>query len=141
MIILDTNVLFELFRPTPDRNVLAWLDAPTATEIATTAITAAELLYGVERLPDGKRKAALREGVRQVLDEDFEGRIETFDKAAAEQYSMIVAERDRLGRPISTGDAQIASIARRLGATLATRNTKDFEDTGIKLIDPWGPTS
>jgi toxin FitB len=137
VIVLDTNVVSELVRSTPDARVLAWLDDQPTAEIATTAVTAAELLYGIARLPNGRRKVALDQAVRAMLEDDFRDRVEPFDRHAAAAYALVVAGRDRLGRPISVADAQIAAICRARPATLATRNTKDFQDTGIELIDPW----
>ena len=139
MIVLDTNVVSEFMRATPDATVLAWLDDLAVGETATTAVTAAELFYGVARLPSGRRKVALEQAVRAMIDDDFRDRVEPFDRHAAAAYALVVADRDRLGRPISVADAQIAAICRARGAVLATRNTKDFEDTGIELIDPWRP--
>ncbi|TDD47708.1 type II toxin-antitoxin system VapC family toxin [Saccharopolyspora elongata] len=137
MIILDTNVLSEVTRQAPDADVLAWLDSLPAAEVATTAITAAELLYGVTRLPDGHRKTSLNAAVHALINDDFHGRVEPFDAPAAAEYAVVVSERERLGRPISAADAQIAAICRARRATLATRNTKDFEETGIELVNPW----
>ena len=137
MIILDTNVISELTRPVPDSGVIAWLDSQPAEETAVTAITVAELRYGVRRLPDGRRKAELSEAVSALVDTDFRGRVEAFDVLAAEQYADVVTIRERAGRPISTSDAQIAAICRVLNATLATRNTADFTGTGVDLINPW----
>ena len=137
MIILDTNVVSELARQVPDPGVLAWLDSLEISEVATTAITAAELRYGVARLPEGHRKRELTVMIRGVLTEDFYGRVLPFDERASVRYADIVTGRERMGRPIGVADAQIAAICRDSGATLATRNTPDFEETGIKLIDPW----
>lgn len=137
MIVLDTSVLSELTRQVPDATVVAWLDSLPSTEVATTAVTAAELLYGVARLPSGHRKSELAEAVHALLDDDFRGRIESFDAPAADQYAPVVTAREQRGRPIADADAQIAAICRARNATLATRNTKDFEDTGIELVDPW----
>ncbi len=137
MIIVDTNVISELTRPTPEPAVVEWLDAPPTIELATTAITAAELLYGVDRLPRGRRRARLEEAVRAVLEDDFRDRVQPFDAAAAAHYSAVVTARDRIGRPITFADAQIAAICRAHAAALATRNTRDFEGTGITLINPW----
>jgi len=137
VIILDTNVISELTRPVPDSDVIAWLDSQPAEETAVTAITVAELCYGVRRLPDGRRKAELSEAVSELVDTDFRGRVEAFDVLAAEQYADVVTTRERTGRPISTSDAQIAAICRVLNATLATRNTADFTGTGVDLINPW----
>jgi predicted nucleic acid-binding protein len=137
VIILDTNVISELTRPVPDSGVIAWLDSQPAEETAVTAITVAELRYGVRRLPDGRRKAELSEAVSALVDTDFRGRVEAFDVLAAGQYADVVTMRERAGRPISTSDAQIAAICRVLNATLATRNTTDFTGTGVDLINPW----
>lgn len=137
MIVLDTNVLSELVRKEPEPSVVAWLDGLPAHGLATTAVTAAELLHGVERLPSGKRKNALREAVQALLHEDLRGRVEPFDARAAEEYALVVREREAASRPVSVPDAQIAAVCRSLGATLATRNVKDFAGTGVALIDPW----
>ncbi len=137
MILLDTNVLSELIRPEPDKGVTEWLDSLDAATFATTAITAAELLYGVARLPAGRRRERLGEAIRGLIEEDLDGRVEPFDATAANHYADLLSERERAGRPIGAADARIAAICRKLGATLATRNTGDFEDTGIDLLDPW----
>jgi predicted nucleic acid-binding protein len=137
MILLDTNVLSELIRPEPDEGVTGWLDSLDAAAVATTAITTAELLYGAARLPAGQRKERLREAIRGLIEEDLDGRVEPFDVTAAAHYATLVSDRETAGRPISMADAQIAAICRKLGAKLATRNTGDFQDTGIDLLDPW----
>jgi predicted nucleic acid-binding protein len=137
VIVLDTNVISELTRQTPAPGVLTWLDSLAVAEIATTAITAAELLYGVARLPDGRRKAELAAAVDGLLNDDFQGRVLSFGEPAARRYADIVSHRERLGRPIGVADAQIAAICRAVDATLATRNTDDFEETGIELVNPW----
>jgi toxin FitB len=137
VIVLDTNVISELTRRVPEPAVISWLDSWPATEVATTAITAAELLYGIARLPSGHRKTALSVAVHGLLADDFHGRVLPFDDRAAPRYADIVSGRDQLGRPIGVADAQIAAICSASGAELATRNTDDFEDTGIELINPW----
>jgi len=137
VIILDTNVVSELARQVPDPGVLAWLDSLEISEVATTAITAAELRYGVARLPEGHRKRERTVMIRGILTEDFYGRVLPFDERASVRYADIVTDRERIGRPIGVADAQIAAICRDSGATLATRNTPDLEETGVKLIDPW----
>lgn len=137
MIVIDTNLISELTRQAPALGVVSWLDSLMAAEVATTAITAAELLYGVARMPSGHRKTQLATAVHGLLSDDLQGRVLPFDEPAAQQYAGIVTGRERAGRPIGTADAQIAAICRATGATLATRNTDDFEDTGIELINPW----
>jgi hypothetical protein len=137
VIVLDTNVISELTRQAPAPGVISWLDSLTAAEVATTAITAAELLYGVARMPYGHLKTELAAAVHGLLSDDFQGRVMSFDEPAAQCYADIVSGRERLGRPIGAADAQIAAICRTIDAALATRNTDDFEETGIELIDPW----
>jgi predicted nucleic acid-binding protein len=137
VIVLDTNVISELTRQDPEPGVISWLDALTKAEVATTAVTAAELLYGVARMPEGRRKTELASAVHGLLGDDFRGRVLSFDEPAAQRYADIVTGRERLGRPIGVADAQIAAICRTIDATLATRNTGDFHETGIKLINPW----
>ena len=137
MIVLDTNVISELTRRAPAPSVISWLDSLTAAEVATTAITAGELLYGVARMPGGHRKAELATAVHGLLSEDFQGRVLCYDEPAAHRYAGIVTSREQRGRPIGVADAQIAAICRTIGAALATRNIDDFEDTGIELINPW----
>jgi toxin FitB len=137
VIALDTNVISELARRVPDPGVLSWLDSLEISDVVTTAVTAAELRYGIARLPDGQRKRALTAVIRGILTEDFHGRVLPFDERASVQYADIVASRERNGSPIGVADAQIAAICRDLSAILATRNIADFEETGIELINPW----
>ena len=139
MIVLDTNVLSELMRLQPAAPVVAWLDAQEANELWLTSITVAEILYGIARLPEGQRKHNLTVAAVAMFNEDFADRILNFDAEAAAHYADIVIARERSGRPISMADAQIAAICRSPSAVLATRNEKDFETTGINLINPWPP--
>ena len=136
MIILDTSVLSEVFRPHPDTRVTIWLES-LADDVAITAITLAELLAGVRRLPNGRRRETLSTAVSTTVQTYRSTRVPAFDSSAAEHYATILAARERAGLPISTADAQIAAICRAHGASCATRNTKDFAQTGIELIDPW----
>lgn len=137
MIVLDTNVISEVFRPRPDACVVAWLESLT-DDVAITAVTLAELLAGVRRLPQGRRRAGLSERIDAALRPYRDTRaVLAFDDAAAECYADILAAREQAGLPISTADAQIAAICRAGGATCATRNVKDFAETGVELIYPW----
>jgi len=137
MIILDTNIVSELLRPAPEPKVEAWLAAQEGSQVYLTTISEAELRLGVAILDKGKRKDALAQAVDGMLREDFRDRILPFDSAAAEAYALIAAERRGAGRPISQFDCQIAAIGRAQGATVATRNARDFEGCGIEVIDPW----
>lgn len=136
MIILDTNVVSEALRARPDPVVVAWLEGSDGPQ-AITAITLGELLAGLRRVPPGQRRTTLTQTLLRALEPYRAARILPFEALAAEEYAQIVADRTARGLPISTGDAQIASICRVHGAPLATRNTKDFLHTGVRLIDPW----
>jgi hypothetical protein len=133
MIVLDTNVLSEEMKPAPAPAVHYWLSRQSPLELFTTAVTEAEIMYGIAIKPQRKREL---ETAAQSILALFSGRILPFDSQAAREFAQIAAERRRLGRPIEDFDAQIAAIARARGRTLATRDVGDFADTGVTLIDP-----
>jgi predicted nucleic acid-binding protein len=137
MVILDTNLVSELMKLAPSTAVIAWMDRQSLDDLFTTSITEAEILYGVERLPKGKRRDELMRQAEAVFAEDYAGRVLAFDERAAREFARIVAERRMRGRPIPFADAQIAAIARANRATLATRNTQDFEGCGVSVVNPW----
>src|ERR1700740_2331546 len=124
-------------RKAPEPRVVSGVDGFSASDVLATAVTAAELMYGVARMPQGRRKRELRIKVEGLLTEDFQDQILPFDAPAATHYAEIVASRERAGRPISMGDAQIAAICRNWSAGLATHNVDDFVDTGVDAVNPW----
>lgn len=136
MIVVDTNVVSELMRPSPAVAVQDWIRSHASRELCTSAITVAEIHYGIERLPAGRRKEALRVAAAEIF-ETFAEQVLPFDTMAAEQYALVVSQRDVLGLPIDGFDAQIAAICRAHDATLATRNLADFRETGVEIINPW----
>ncbi len=137
MIVLDTNIISELMRPTPSPAVETWMSGQPASGMFIAAITEAELRYGLALLPEGQRQRRLLAQAEAMLAEDFAGRILPFDSAAAAAYALIAAARRLAGRPISQADAQIAAIAASRGAAIATRNVSDFTECGIAVLDPW----
>jgi toxin FitB len=137
MIIIDTNVISEMLRPTPEPAVEAWLGEQDGLSIYLTAISEAELRYGVAIMTNGKRRDGLGNAIDRILRDDMAGRILPFDSAAARAFADIAASRRSAGRPISQADCQIAAIARAHNAPVATRNIPDFEGCGIDLINPW----
>jgi predicted nucleic acid-binding protein len=138
VIVLDTNVLSELARPHPAPAVQAWADALPLARLCTTAITEAELRFGVALLPPGRRRTELEQAVAAVFQSVVGGRVLPFDRGAAQAYAGLAAQRRRAGRPTGTADLQIAAItlARQLEA-IATRNVGHFEGCGVKVINPW----
>lgn len=138
MIVLDTNIVSELMRVEPDSTVVSWIDAHQPADLYITAITAAELFFGVERMPPGQRRTRIASAIADMLEVDFTDRVLPFDVSASLDYGRVVAHREHVGRPIGMADAMIAATALSAGAALiATRNTKDFSDTGVALINPW----
>jgi len=137
VIVLDTNVLSEEIRQSPSPKVLRWFEEQDPVSVFITAVTQAEMLYGLESLPVGRRRSTLQQAIEKMFEEEFLGRILPFDEDAARSFAKIVAARDALGRPISQLDGMIAAIARSRRAVLATRNVSDFQDCGLRIIDPW----
>jgi predicted nucleic acid-binding protein len=137
MIVLDTNVLSECWRKSPNIQVLTWLAAQPQASLFTTTVVESEILYGVQLLADGARKDALSLAVKAVFNDNLTGRVLTYDRDAARSYAEIASNRKKMGKPISQFDAMIAAVAHSRGATLATRNVKDFEGCAIQLVDPW----
>jgi toxin FitB len=136
VIVLDTNVVSELMKPEPSPAVVEWMSDQIPDLLFTTAITVAEILYGVDLLPKGKRRDQLFHEAEATFATDFADRVLLFDERAARMFGTIAVARRVQGRPIGVLDAQIAAIVRVHGATLATRNTNDFEGCGVRLINP-----
>ncbi len=136
-VLLDTNVVSELLRPSPNPAVEMWVGTRLATDLYFSAVGEAELRYGVAILPTGRRRDALALAIEAILREDLDGRILPFDRPAAREYADIAAARRSAGRPIAPTDCQIAAIARSRDMAVVTRNVRDFDDTGIEVVDPW----
>jgi toxin FitB len=137
MIILDTNVLSALMREAPAPEVVAWLDQQPAESVWITAITVFEARFGIARLPAGRKRRNLEAAFGELLRDDLQGRVLSFDEAAAEKAAELAATRERAGRPVDMRDTQIAGIVLARRAVLATRNARHFEDAGIPLVNPW----
>ena len=137
MLVIDTNVASDLMRPAPTPSVAAWIAERDAATMFLTAVSEAELRFGVAILPPGRRRDALEAAMRRWLERGFAERILPFDSAAAQVYAEIAADRRQAGRPIGEADCQIAAISRSRGASLVTRNVRDFEGAGVGVVDPW----
>ncbi len=136
MIVVDTNVVSELMRPRRADEVVGWFARQDPSALRLTAVTVAELVYGVARLPPGARRDALDTAIAE-LSSGFADEVLPFDHAAACRYGTIVTARERAGALVAALDAQIAAICIVHSAVLATRNVKDFADTGVELVNPW----
>ena len=112
MILLDTNVVSELMRSSPDPAVEAWTAGHAAQDLFFSAVGEAELRYGAAILPPGRRRNTLFSDIEAMLREAFGDRVLAFDRDAARYYGDIAATRRSAGRPVAPADCQIAAIAR-----------------------------
>ncbi len=141
MILLDTNVISELMRPSPDAYVQAWIDDKDLPELATTSVSLAEIGYGIALLPEGRRKEAMKSAAERVFARLFGSSVLPFDAPAATAYSELAAAHRHSGRSVGILDIQIAAITKVHEAILATRNIRHFTYCGIELIDPFTPSA
>ena len=137
MIVLDTNIVSEVMRPTPSPQVISWLNLQQSSQLFFSSISIAEIAYGLYILPNGKRKQQLQLRFEQFVANAFSYRILDFTEQTARTYSGIMGESKQTGRPMSVPDGQIAAIALTNGFSLATQNIKDFEHCGLELINPF----
>lgn len=138
MILIDTNIISELMKPNIDSAVKLWVDSQPSDQMFISTVTIAEISFGINILPIGKRRKVLETLFFKTILEAFEERILPFDESAAHIYGRIMAHRRKLGHPLSLSDGQIAAIAHQHHATIATRNIKDFCDCGLELVNPFG---
>jgi len=137
MFVLDTNILSAIMGSRPVPEVAAWIAGQPEESLFTTTVCQAEILAGIEVLPDGRRRRDLESAARAIFAEDFGGRILPFDEAAAAAYAGIFAARKRDGQPTAPLDLMIAAIARAHGAGVVTRDRSGFAGCGVTLINPW----
>jgi predicted nucleic acid-binding protein len=137
MIVLDTNVISELWKIEPDSNVLAWIDAQMVETLYLSTITIAELRFGLASMPDGKRRTIYQDRLEREVLPAFTGRILSFDLDASQAYAQLMARAKQAGKAIGKADGYIAAVAAARGLTVATRDTSPFEAAGINVINPW----
>ena len=137
MILLDTNVLSAVMEVVPDETVARWLDQQPRDSMWITSVTVMEVHFGLHTMPASRKRSALTEALATLLNEKIQGRIASFDTAAAEQAAELMALRKAKGRPVDLRDTMIAGIALASRATLATRNTPHFEDLSVPVVNPW----
>jgi predicted nucleic acid-binding protein len=141
MIIVDTNLISEAARPAMDGNVRQWFASQPIDHLYTTTVSIAEIWFGIERLPAGRRQDLLRQSMQVIFDSHFLGRILPFDERAARAYGRLVASAEAQGRTILIADGQIAALAQVQGFAVATRDTAPFEAAGVPVVNPWNVRS
>ena len=137
MILLDTNVISEPWKPVPDYTVIAWLDAQAIETLFLSAITIAELRFGIAAIPVGKRQTILRDRLEGEVLPHFSERILPFNLAASQSYAELMARAQVSGKAIGAADGYIAATAAANGLVVATRDASPFEAAGLKVINPW----
>jgi hypothetical protein len=137
MIILDTNVISALMLREPDKKVIDWLDGQAPESIWTTSRSVFEIRFGLEILDEGNKKKLLKNAFNLAMSEEFSGRILDFDNRAASEAAILAADRRKSGRSVEFRDTMICGIARTRHASVATRNVKHFQDTEVRVINPW----
>jgi toxin FitB len=137
MILVDTNVISEIWRPERSLTVQKWLDTQQSGRLFISAITMGELYLGALRIADGRRKTNLLTMISELESGSFAGQILDFDIRCSKAYGRVKFQRERIGRPVLAADAAIAATAITHGLSLATRNIRDFEGLDLKLINPF----
>ncbi|MDE0521654.1 MAG: type II toxin-antitoxin system VapC family toxin [Boseongicola sp.] len=137
MILIDTNVISEPLRAVPEPRVAEWLDAQALETLYISAITVAELRFGVHALPAGRRRHRLHDDLERQVLPMFAGRVLSFDLAASQDYAELMARARSAGRAVSVSDGYIAATAVANGMMVATRDTAPFRAAGLETIDPW----
>lgn len=137
MIILDTNVISELWKAAPDPDAQAWVDAQMVETLYLSAITVAELRFGLVVMPEGKRRTIYQDRLEREVLPAFSGRVLPFDLDASQAYAELMARARAVGKAIGAADGYIAATAAARGLKVATRDTSPFETAGLTVINPW----
>ena len=137
--LIDTNVVSEMMRPRPEPRVAAFLDSIADEGLGLASVTVWEILGGIDRVDPGRRRRALADRFRDLLDELFEDRIVDWSLADAQACARIMEDKRRRGEPLDghVPDAFLAAAAATRGLAVATRNTGEFRNTGVEAVDPW----
>lgn len=140
MIVLDTNVVSELMRLQPDPQVVSWVDKQAETTLYLTALTLAEIRFGIAALPAGSRRTTLRSVFEDAIRPLFADRVLSFDEAASREYAELRATARIRGRAIGDADALIAAVTRAHRFQIASRDTAPFTVADLEVINPFVET-
>lgn len=139
MILIDTNVISELWKLTPEPNLLVWVDAQAVETLYLSAVTVAELRFGLAAMPQGKRRTIYQNRLEEEVLPAFMGRVLPFDLDASQAYADLMAQARTAGKAIGRADGYIAATAAAHSLMIATRDTSPFEAAGLIVINPWEP--
>jgi toxin FitB len=141
MILIDTNVISELWKIEPDSGVLAWMDAQVVETLYLSAITVAELRYGLATMPEGKRRSIFEGRLEMEVLPAFTGRILPFDLDVSKAYAALMARARIQGKAISQSDGYIAATAKAHALIVATRDVAPFLAVNLAVTNPWSAAS
>lgn len=137
MFVLDTCLVSEFVKKTPNPGVVAWIAAQIESELLITTMTLGEIVKGIERLPHGPKRAELNDWYSNQMLSRFRGRIQNFDEPASREWGKLCARLEQQGTRMPAVDSQIAAVCLLTGADLVTRNESDFAHSGIRVVNPW----
>lgn len=141
MILIDTNVISELWKVDPDPNVLAWIDAQAVETLHLSAVTVAELRFGLATMPEGRRRSIYQNRLEQEVLPAFAGRVLPFDLDASRAYATLMARARSEGKPIGRADGYIAATAVARALAVTTRDVEPFLAAGLQVVNPWEASS
>lgn len=141
MILIDTNVISELWKVDPDPNVLAWIDAQAVETLHLSAVTVAELRFGLATMPEGRRRSIYQNRLEQDVLPAFAGRVLPFDLDASRAYATLMARARSEGKPIGRADGYIAATAVARSLAVTTRDVEPFLAAGLQVVNPWEASS
>lgn len=137
MILLDTNVISELWRSEPNANVLSWLDEQLLETLYLSAVTVAELRLGLAIMPEGKRRQTFIDRLEREVLPLFGQRVLPFDVASSHAYAVLMAQARANGQAVGVADGYIAAIAHSRALSVASRDVAPFQAAGLHVINPW----
>jgi len=138
--LLDTNVLSELRRPKPARRVVAFVAAQQLEQLYVSAVTLAEIRFGIERAADAQRRAQLHDWLTHRLRPMFAGRVLQVSEDVMFKWRLLVEEGRKTGHTFSQPDLIIAATALQHGLTVVSRDTADYLKARVPLLNPWDAT-
>src|ERR1035441_7715030 len=134
--LLDTNIPSELVRPLPEPKVKAWVAAQNLDTLFISTVSFGEFRKGIFLRSPGKRRSELEAWIQTDLSILFSGRILSVTRSIAERWGVLEGQRQLAGHPLHAPDGMIAATALEHDLTLVTRNTKDFANLGVALLNP-----
>lgn len=136
-LLLDTNVVSEWSKAEPSRAVQDWFEGVDESSVFLCIVTLAGIRYGIELMPEGRKRRDLWQWLHRDVTDRFDGRLIPIESRVAEKWATLMAQEKMAGRALKALDGFIAATALVHGLALVTRNVRDFQGLGLNLINPW----